>query len=276
MTWMINNAHRLGWVMILIGLVIAPGAQTYAVHSNLSKVPVVKHDALNKISLEFNDASVNVVLQALADHQQLNLVVAPGVEGVLSLRLRDLPWQQAFDIILQMGKLTSKKQGNVLMIFPESEVLLQQQQQAEREARQISEQPLVSKTWALKHADANEVAISLNAQQGVLLSARGQASADSRTNTLLIRDTAKALDDILSWVEAMDRPLQQVQLVAHIVTINSHSLRELGVRWGFNSPETQASSMVVDHLNMGLPVANPTLTAGFNLARISGDCWIWN
>ncbi len=264
--------------MALIGLVIAPGVPSYAASSKAGKAHVVSKEAgktigqkiENKVSLEFNDAPVNVVLQALADHQQLNLVVAPGVEGVLSLRLRDLPWQQAFDIILQMGKLTSKKQGNVLMIFPESELLVQQQQKAERAARQLSEQPLVSKTRALKHADANEVAISLNAQQGALLSTRGQASADSRTNTLLIRDTAKALDDVLSWVDAMDRPLQQVQLVAHIVTINSHSLRELGVRWGFNSSETQASSMVVDHFNMGLPVANPTLTAGFNLARISG------
>jgi len=222
------------------------------------------------ITLEFQNAPLTLILQALADHQQMNLVTAPGVQGNLSVRLSDVPWQQALDIILQMGNVTSRRQGNVLMISPAADpaqIRLKKEQESQDELRQ---RPLTSMTLALHNADATETAASLNGQKGSLLTERGRASADIRTNTILVRDTQQALDAVAPWVKEMDLPLQQVQLAAHIVTMNSESLRELGVRWGFSGDHAVTKSVRMNNFTMGLPVDNPAFTAGFNLAHISG------
>lgn len=222
------------------------------------------------ITLEFQNAPLTVILQALADHQQMNLVTAPGVQGNLSVRLADVPWQQALDIILQMGKVSSHRQGNVLMVTPTPDPALLRLKREEESENELRQRPLISMTLPLHYADATETAASLNAQKGSLLSERGRASADIRTNTILIRDTQQALDTVAPWVREMDLPLQQVQLAAHIVTMNSESLRELGVRWGFSGDAAVTKSVRMNSFNMGLPVDNSAFTAGFNLAHISG------
>jgi protein transport protein HofQ len=223
-----------------------------------------------QVSLEFQSSPVGLVLQALADSRQLNLVTAPGVEGQISVKLKDVPWQQALDIILRMNRLTSQLQGNVLLISPEVDQQAVQQQIKEAAEQQALERPVVSLTVPLHYADAKETAMSLNAQKGSLLSAKGIATADVRTNTLLLRDTQEALDIVAPWIKEMDLPLQQVQLAAHIVTMNSESLRELGVRWGFTGEEAITKAVRMNNFSMGMPVENPIFTAGFNLAHISG------
>ncbi|UHM92833.1 DNA uptake porin HofQ [Rahnella victoriana] len=223
-----------------------------------------------QVSLEFQSSPVGLVLQALADSRQLNLVTAPGVEGQISVKLKDVPWQQALDIILRMNRLTSQLQGNVLLISPEVDQQAAQQQIKEAAEQQALQRPVVSLTVPLNYADAKETAMSLNAQKGSLLSAKGIATADVRTNTLLLRDTQEALDIVAPWIKEMDLPLQQVQLAAHIVTMNSESLRELGVRWGFTGEEAITKAVRMNNFSMGMPVENPIFTAGFNLAHISG------
>lgn len=223
-----------------------------------------------QVSLEFQSSPVGLVLQALADSRQLNLVTAPGVEGQISVKLKDVPWQQALDIILRMNRLTSQLQGNVLLISPEVDQQAAQQQIKEAAEQQALQRPVVSLTVPLHYADAKETAMSLNAQKGSLLSAKGIATADVRTNTLLLRDTQEALDIVAPWIKEMDLPLQQVQLAAHIVTMNSESLRELGVRWGFTGEEAITKAVRMNNFSMGMPVENPIFTAGFNLAHISG------
>nr|WP_095925233.1 DNA uptake porin HofQ [Rahnella victoriana] len=223
-----------------------------------------------QVSLEFQSSPVGLVLQALADSRQLNLVTAPGVEGQISVKLKDVPWQQALDIILRMNRLTSQLQGNVLLISPEVDQQAAQQQIKEAAEQQALQRPVVSLTVPLNYADAKETAMSLNAQKGSLLSAKGIATADVRTNTLLLRDTQEALDIVAPWIKEMDLPLQQVQLAAHIVTMNSESLRELGVRWGFTGEEAITKAVRMNNFSMGVPVENPIFTAGFNLAHISG------
>lgn len=225
---------------------------------------------LSPVSLEFQTAPVEMVLQALADTRQLNLITAPGVEGQISVKLREVPWQQALDIILRMNHLTSQLEGNVLMVSPEIDPLLQQQKLREAAEQQADQRPVLSLTVPLQYADAKDAALSLNAQKGTLLSVKGSASADPRTNTLLLRDTQEALDVVAPWVKEMDLPLQQVQLAAHIVTMNSESLRELGVRWGFTGEEAITKAVRMNNFSMGMPVENPIFTAGFNLAHISG------
>ena len=222
------------------------------------------------ISLEFPSSPVGLVLQALADSRQLNLVTAPGVDGEISVKLKEVPWQQALDIILKMSHLTSELQGNVLLVSPVVDPLIQRQQQEDAAGQRALNSPIISMTVPLRYADAKDTAQSLNTQKGSLLSVKGNASADTRTNTLLLRDTQEALDVVAPWIKEMDFPLQQVQLAAHIVTMNSESLRELGVQWGFNGDEPITKAVRMNNFSMGMPVENPIFTAGFNLAHISG------
>nr|SAY45413.1 Type IV pilus biogenesis and competence protein PilQ precursor [Serratia marcescens] len=218
------------------------------------------------ISLEFQDAPVTVILQALADYRQMNLIAAPGVSGNLTLRLENVPWPQALALTLRMGKLAMTREGNVMLIAPEPDAQ-EKRQQREALARR---QPLHSLSLTLQNGDAAEIAESLNAQRGALLSERGSVLADKRTNTLLLRDTAPILAQLKKRVTEMDAPLAQVQLAAHIVTINSESLRELGVRWGLAPDDRPAQPLRPGNLGINLPLERSAVNAGFHLARISG------
>lgn len=218
------------------------------------------------ISLEFQDAPVTVILQALADYRQLNLIAAPGVSGNLTLRLENVPWPQALALTLRMGKLTMTREGSVMLIAPEPGA---QEKKQQREAL-AQRQPLHSLTLTVQNGDAAEIAESLNAQRGTLLSERGSVLADKRTNTLLLRDTAPILAQLRKRVTEMDAPLAQVQLAAHIVTINSESLRELGVRWGLAPDDRPAQPLRPGNLGVNLPLERSAVNAGFHLARISG------
>jgi len=261
--------NNIGQALWLVSLMLAGTGIAHARAVEQPKsVKVEDKKPQLPINLEFFDAPINVILQALADHQQVNLIIGQGVEGRLSLRLKAIPWQQAMDVVMRMGKLTSQRQGNVLMIFPEAELHQQRQKKVELAERQKMARPLVSTTLALKHADVTAVAAQLNAQKGTLLSLRAVVSADVRTNQLLIRDALTELKNARAWVEAMDLPIQQVQLAAHIVTMNSDSLRELGVRWGINRPSEAVKSSLVGDVSIGQAVENPILSVGFTLARI--------
>ncbi|MBH2870731.1 DNA uptake porin HofQ [Serratia marcescens] len=218
------------------------------------------------ISLEFQDTPVTVILQALADYRQMNLIAAPGVSGNLTLRLENVPWPQALALTLRMGKLAMTREGNVILIAPEPDA---QEKRLQREAM-AQRQPLHSLSLTLQNGDAAEIAESLNAQRGALLSERGSVLADKRTNTLLLRDTAPILAQLKKRVTEMDAPLAQVQLAAHIVTINSESLRELGVRWGLAPDDRPAQPLRPGNLGVNLPLERSAVNAGFHLARISG------
>ncbi|HGM7155177.1 DNA uptake porin HofQ [Serratia marcescens] len=219
-----------------------------------------------QVSLEFQDAPVTVILQALADYRQMNLIAAPGVSGNLTLRLENVPWPQALALTLRMGKLTMTREGGVMLIAPEPDA---QEKKQQREAL-AQRQPLHSLTLTLQNGDAAEIAESLNDQRGTLLSERGSVLADKRTNTLLLRDTAPILAQLKKRVTEMDAPLAQVQLAAHIVTINSESLRELGVRWGLAPDDRPTRPLRPGNLGVNLPLERSAVNAGFHLARISG------
>ncbi|MBF1994917.1 DNA uptake porin HofQ [Serratia symbiotica] len=229
-------------------------------------VAVVPAQDNQTISLEFQDAPVTVILQALADYRQLNLITAAGVDGNLTLRLDNVPWPQALALVLRMGNLSMTREGSVMMVSAE----LDAQEKQQHQQTLALQQPLHSVTLALKNADAAEIAESLNAQRGALLGERGSVVADKRTNALLIRDTAPVLALLKKRVAEMDIPLAQVQLASYIVTINSENLHELGVRWGLAADERPAQPLRLDNFNVGLPQQKSTLSAGFHLARLSG------
>ncbi|WP_073981058.1 DNA uptake porin HofQ [Erwinia sp. ErVv1] len=222
------------------------------------------------LSLAFDRAPIAQVLQALADWQKLNLMVAPGVEGIVSLRLKDVPWQQALALVVKMNKLTVETEDNVLLVYPESWLQDNYQRQKARQAEAQSALPLETLSLALLHADATAVNNSLQAGRDKLMTPRGSVTVDLRTNSLLLRDTQAALDVTRRWVRALDQPLEQVELSAHIVTISEESLRELGVRWGMSGEEKINSALRASQLRVDLAVTNPAIAAGFTVARLNG------
>ncbi|WP_318371084.1 DNA uptake porin HofQ [Enterobacter sp.] len=220
------------------------------------------------VTLVVDDVPVVQVLQTLAEQEKHNLVVSPDVSGVLSLHLVNVPWKQALETVIASAGLTLDKQGNILHVH--SQAWQQQKQaslQAEREKQQLN-LPLHSKSLLLRYADASELAKAGEK----LLSPKGTMTVDKRTNRLLLRDTQTALKALTLWAEQMDLPVEQVELAAHIVTINEKSLRELGVKWNLADGVTDAPGKVgqVAAMSADLSVASATTRVGFNIGRIDG------
>ncbi|ORM62698.1 DNA transporter HofQ [Pantoea rodasii] len=224
----------------------------------------------DRLSLVFDDAPVERILQALADYQQTNLLIAPGVEGRLSLRLDDVGFDRALALVTRLAKLTVVQEEGVLLVYPESWQQQQvQQANAEREEKQ-QQVPLEQQSITLHYANASDVFRSLQAERS-LLTPRGSVTVDSRTNSLLIRDTAQALRDAARWLQALDMPLEQVELSAHIITIHEEHLRELGVNWSTSPAQTVTAALRNPLLAIPLAVDNPALRAGVTLGQVSGE-----
>lgn len=223
------------------------------------------------LSLAFDHAPVEQILQALADYQQVNLLIAPEVEEVLSLRLDNLPWRQALALVARMAKLTIIEQDNVLLVYP---LRWQQAQDAAREAErqaQLQQTPLQQRTVTLRYASASDVHASLLSERQSLMTPRGSVTVDKRTNALLLRDTAAALKETARWIQGLDRPLEQIELSAHIVTISEEHLQELGVQWGMLAGDAAVTeSLHHPRLAVPLAVSSPGISAGMALARIGG------
>ncbi|MDR0805431.1 MAG: DNA uptake porin HofQ [Enterobacteriaceae bacterium] len=220
----------------------------------------------NKVSLEFQDAPINVILQALADFQQLNLVVMNGVQGKLTIRLDDIAWEQALSVVLKASQLEVEREGNIMMILPKQEHESRKQQDKQERLADIE---LANFHYQVNYADADELVKILNSQKN-LFSERGSVVADIRTNSLIVRDVASALPAIKSLINEVDSLQPQVKLTAHIVTISHESLAELGVRWGLGGESDISSNGISRHFNVDLPLANPAVTAGFQVARLNG------
>lgn len=225
------------------------------------------------ITLTFFDAPLVNVLQALADNRHLNLMVSDEVKGNTSVKLVDVPWQRALQAIARMNQLSIEQTGNILFVQTAESVdrhleLVHKKQQQEKDLEKTSV------SIALQQADVDAVVKSLTQQKSGLLSAQGTISADSRTNTILVRDFPENTRAAQAWIAELDQPVSQVQLTAHIVTINRESLNELGIRWGTTESEDSATSdssgFRLNQFNMGLPVEGRAFNAGFQVARIGG------
>jgi len=224
----------------------------------------------DRLSLVFDDAPVERILQALADYQHTNLLIAPGVEGRLSLRLDNVDYERALALVTRLAKLSIVQEDGVLLVYPESWQQLQAQRaEAEREEKQ-QQIPLEQQTVALHYASASDVYRSLQAERS-LMSPRGSVTVDSRTNSLLLRDSKEALRQTERWLRALDVPLEQVELSAHIVTINEEQLRELGVSWSSSPADAVTEALRNPQLAIPLATANPALRAGVTLGQLSGE-----
>ncbi|MEW6983534.1 type IV pilus secretin PilQ [Colwelliaceae bacterium 6471] len=237
------------------------------------------------ISLNFQDIPVRTVLQIIADYNGFNLVTSDTVNGNITLRLDGVPWDQALDIILKVKGLDKRMEGNILMVAPSDEL-------AAREARDLQARqqvdelaPLYSEYVQVNYAKAAEFANLIKNEENSILSPRGSVSVDERTNTLLIRDTAKSIEDIKRMVNVLDIPIRQVVIEARMVTVKDNINEELGIRWGVTDTDgefatsgslTGADSAaggvipaIGDRLNVNLPASASAGSLAFQVARLA-------
>lgn len=222
----------------------------------LAVAPAARND--KPVSLVIDDAPVAQVLQALAEMNHKNLVVAPDVSGTLSLRLQKVPWSQALRAVADSAGLSLQQQGTVIYAHTQA---WQKANQAQREAEQekrLQNLPLQAESVTLHFADAEELAKS----GGKLLSARGHLMADKRTNRLLIRDDARHLPALKAWAQEMDLPVGQVELAAHIVSMSETSLRELGVKWRLAEAGSPPGSGQITTLSSDVSVNDASIKQG--------------
>ncbi|MCS3465096.1 MULTISPECIES: DNA uptake porin HofQ [Citrobacter] len=229
-------------------------------------IPSVLAGKAPNVTLVVDDVPVVQVLQAMAEQEGKNLVISPDVSGVMSLHLTDVPWKQAFQTVVKSAGLVLRQEGSILHVhsvgWQNENVARLESEQARRQASL----PLEHRSIVLQYADAADLAKAGEK----LLSAKGSMTVDKRTNRLLLRDNKPALMALETWVSQMDLPVEQVELAAHIVTINEKSLHELGVKWSL-ADATQAGTVGnVTTMTSDLSVSAATSRVGFNIGRING------
>ena len=189
----------------------------------------------DRISLNFQDIEVRAVLQLIADFTELNLVASDTVSGRITLRLQNVPWDQALELVLKTKGLDKRQVGNVLMVAPAAEIAERERQQIEAN-KQIAElAPLQSEFVRVRYAKASDLVALFQAGSedgGRLISPRGSVIVDARTNSLIITDTSAKLAEIRDLIELVDIPVRQVMIESRIVIAQTDLTKNLGITWG--------------------------------------------
>ncbi len=238
------------------------------------------------LSLNFQNISVRTVLQIIADYNNFNLVTSDTVEGDITLRLDDVPWDQALDLILQTKGLDKRIEGNILMVAPSEELAIRESQnlKSKQEVKELA--PLYSEYLQINYAKATDIAELLKGTDSSLLSPRGSVAVDERTNTVLVKDTAEIIENIHRLVEVLDIPIRQVLIESRMVTVKDDVSEDLGIRWGVTDQQGDKGTSgslegagdiangtipsLDNRLNVNLPAAvtNPTSIA-FHVAKLA-------
>lgn len=228
-----------------------------------------------RISLNFQEIPLRAVLQLLADFTSLNIVVSDKVNGNITLRLNDVPWDQALDIILSTQGLSKRQVGNVILVDTIEEFnKLEKQELTDLEASKKLA-PIRSDLLQINYAKAADIAIMLKDKNNSLLSPRGTLSVDVRTNTIWLQDTGAQIQEIRELVKQLDIPVRQVSIEARIVDMTKECAEDLGVRWGITKPEHLSGTLEgANALAGGTPPAQIPLFERLNLdlqaAPVSG------
>jgi type IV pilus assembly protein PilQ len=199
-----------------------------------------------RLSLNFQDIEVRSVLQLLADFTGTNIVVSDTVSGNLTLRMQNVPWDQALDIVLKTKGLAKRESGNVMLIAPSEEIAAREKLELESQ-KQIEElAPLYADFIQVNYAKSADLAELLKSEDSSMLSPRGKVTIDERTNTLLLQDTAEKLEEIRRLVALLDIPVRQVLIESRIVLANNDFARDLGVRFGVShNSQSNAADFVL-------------------------------
>ena len=244
-----------------------------------------------RLSLNFQDIEVRSVLQLIADFTNLNMVVSDAVSGNLTLRLKNVPWDQALDIILKTKGLGKRENGNVIYVAPSEEIAAREKLELEAQQQVQELAPLRSEFMQVNYARASDLANLLKSSDNSLLSERGNVTVDERTNNLLIQDTALKLNEIRRLVERLDIPVKQVLIESRIVVASDDFSKSLGVRFGVTNIDNRLADdddfdaisggleattdafngddlELGERLNVNLPAAGATGSIGLALAKL--------
>jgi type IV pilus assembly protein PilQ len=220
-----------------------------------------------RLTLNFQDIDVRSVLQLLADTSGQNIVVSDSVTGNLTLRLQNVPWDQALDIVLRTKGLDKRRQDNVIIIGPTEELANREKAElaARKEVQELS--PVRSEFMQVNYAKVSDLAklIKSTGAKDSMLSPRGSLSIDDRTNTLLVQDTSDRLADIRRMVQTLDVPVKQVLIEARIVIVTDTFERDLGARFGVTSAQTNGSNGLLAVTGNGAGASTMTSSAISNL-----------
>ncbi|WP_018935841.1 type IV pilus secretin PilQ [Thioalkalivibrio sp. ALJ24] len=195
-----------------------------------------------RLSLNFQDIEVRSVLQLLADFTDLNIVVSDDVGGNITLRLNNVPWDQALDIIMQSRGLDKRMEGNVLFVGPAEQIAARERQRMEAERDREELETLRTEFIQINFAQANQIAELIRGEEDRFLSERGSMTIDSRTNTLLVQDTQNRIEDVRELVRSLDVPVQQVLVETRIVIAEDSFNRDLGARFGVTGTRTRGQT----------------------------------
>ncbi len=225
--------------------------------------PVVKSAATQdkkeykgeRLTLNFQDIEVRAVLQLLADTSGQNMVISDTVQGNVTLRLQNVPWDQALDIVMQTKGLDMRQQGNVILVAPAAEIAAREKELASAKKDLSAVAPLRSEFLQVNYAKASDLAELIKGKGNSLMSERGSVTVDARTNTLLLQDTAENLADIRRLVATLDIAIRQVLIEARIVIVSDDFSRELGARFGVNK------AFNYDNKGTGIVGGGPYVTA---------------
>jgi type IV pilus assembly protein PilQ len=189
-----------------------------------------------RISLNFQDIQVRSVLQLLADFTGINIVVSDAVSGNITLRLNDVPWDQALDIILTTQSLDKRQVGNIVLIDKSENLVARESADLKQQLAAKKLVPVRSDLLQLNYAKATDIATMLKDKTNSLLSDRGTLSVDTRTNTIWLQDTEEQIEEIRDLVKQLDVPVKQVVIEARIVDMTKKCEEDLGIRWGVSKP----------------------------------------
>ncbi|MBT8144793.1 MAG: type IV pilus secretin PilQ family protein, partial [Gammaproteobacteria bacterium] len=207
-----------------------------------------------RLTLNFQDIETRAVLQLLADVSGKNIVVSDTVAGNVTLRLQNVPWDQALDIILETKGLDMRQRDTVILVAPAEEMATRERAELEK-LRQFEElAPLRSEFIQVNYAKAAELRGLITSSSGgqSMLSERGSVAIDDRTNTLLVHDTAEKLADIRRLVQTLDIPVRQVLIESRIVVVNDDFSREIGVRAGYTAVDQNSSDGLISVTGSGV------------------------
>ncbi len=230
-----------------------------------------------RLTLNFQDIDVRSVLQLLADTSGQNIVVSDSVTGNLTLRLQNVPWDQALDIVLRTKGLDKRRQGNVIIIGPTAELASREMAElaAHKEVQDLA--PVRTEFMQVNYAKVSDLAKLIRPTAGgaaggasgknSMLSPRGSLSIDERTNTLLVQDTSENLTDIRRLVQTLDVPVKQVLIEARIVIVADSFERDLGARFGVTSAQKNGSNGLLSVAGNGIGADTMTQSGIANLAK---------
>ncbi|HOX88224.1 MAG TPA: type IV pilus secretin PilQ [Burkholderiaceae bacterium] len=213
-----------------------------------------------RLSLNFQNVDVRSLLQVIGDFTNTNIITSDSVGGTITLRLKDVPWDQALDIILQAKGLDMRKNGNVMLIAPRDEIAAREKLELESRNQIADLEPVRSEAFVINYQRAEDVRKLLTDPQQRLLSKRGSATFDPRTNQLFVQDTAARLEEVRRLIARIDVAVPQVLIESRIVEADDRFGRSLGVRFGFGRMTNTGASSGNNIITPGNPA--PGGTAG--------------